>query len=71
MLPFFDATGAVCSLPMLARAAGSSGFLNAAPDLDGILRRAPLLLRFNDRIYPALGLVAYLARTKGGRHAAR
>ncbi len=62
--PFFDATGAVCSLPMLARAAGSSGFLNAAPDLDGILRRAPLLLRFNDRIYPALGLVAYLARTK-------
>ena len=62
--PFFDATGAVCSLPMLAEAAGTSGFLNAAPDGDGILRRAPLLLRFNDRIYPALGLVAYLARAK-------
>ncbi len=62
--PFFDATGAVCSLPMLAEAAGASGFLNAAPDGDGILRRVPLLLRFNDRIYPALGLVAYLARTR-------
>ena len=62
--PFFDATGAVCSLPVLSQAAGASGFLNAAPDLDGILRRAPLLLRFNERIYPALGLVAYLARTK-------
>ena len=57
--PFFDATGAVCSLPMLARAAGSSGFLNAAPDLDGILRRAPLLLRVQRSDLPG-------ARARGG-----
>src|SRR6185436_1499840 len=37
--PFFRATGAVCNLPVLAEAAARSGFLNAAPDTDGILRR--------------------------------
>ena len=40
-----DATGAVCSLPLLTEAAGASGFLNAAPDPDGLLRRVPLLHR--------------------------
>src|SRR5262245_28519864 len=59
--PFFEATGATCSLPVLAHAARASGFLNAAPDPDGRLRRVPLLLSFNDRIYPALGLAAVLA----------
>ena len=36
--PFFTATDAVCNLPVLAEAAGDSGFLNAAPDADGILQ---------------------------------
>jgi HD-GYP domain-containing protein (c-di-GMP phosphodiesterase class II) len=67
--PFFRATGAVCSLPMLARAAGASGFLNAAPDSDGILRRAPLLLELNGRVYPGLALAA-VAATTGARSAA-
>lgn len=55
---FFSANGAVCSLPLLARAAGISGFLNAAPDSDGILRRVPLLIEFGGRIYPSLALAA-------------
>jgi adenylate cyclase len=59
--PFFRATGAVCSLPELTTAAGTSGFLNAAPDPDGILRRVPLLIGFNDRVYPALALAAVTA----------
>jgi adenylate cyclase len=61
--PLFHATGAVCSLPMLAEAAATSGFLNAAPDSDGILRRVPLLARLDDRIYPALALAAVAAAT--------
>jgi adenylate cyclase len=56
--PFFEATGIVCSLPALSRAAGASGFLNAAPDRDGLLRRAPLLMTLDGRIFPALGLAA-------------
>jgi adenylate cyclase len=56
--PFFQATGAICNLPVLAAAAPASGFLNAAPDPDGILRRAPLLIEFGGRIYPGLALAA-------------
>ncbi len=59
--PFFQATGAVCSLPCLANAAGASGFLNAAPDRDGILRRVPVLAELDGRVYPSLALAAFAA----------
>jgi len=59
--PLFEATGAVCSLPALARSAGASGFLNAAPDPDGILRRAPLLVQYNGQVYPSLALASVSA----------
>jgi HD-GYP domain-containing protein (c-di-GMP phosphodiesterase class II) len=61
--PFFQATGAICSLPGLTKAAGASGFLNAAPDSDGILRRVPLLLLSGGRIYPSLALAAVATAT--------
>ena len=56
--PFFQATSAVCNIPTLTSAAQASGFLNAAPDPDGILRRAPLLMQYRGRVYPALSLAA-------------
>ncbi len=59
--PFFRATGAICSLSDLASAAGTSGFLNAAPDRDGILRRVPILAEFDGRVYPSLALAAFSA----------
>jgi adenylate cyclase len=62
--PFFRATGCVCSLPMLAAAAGASGFLNAAPDADGILRRVPLVIELGGQVYPSLALRAVLTSTK-------
>jgi adenylate cyclase len=61
--PYFRATDAVCSLPMLARSAAASGFLNAAPDSDGILRRVPLLIGLDGRVYPGLALAAVAAST--------
>ncbi|HEX9367369.1 MAG TPA: CHASE2 domain-containing protein [Vicinamibacterales bacterium] len=61
--PFFRATGAVCNLPALAEAAAGSGFLNAIPDADGILRRVPLLAELDGRIYPSLALSAVAAAT--------
>ena len=67
--PFFRATGAVCSLPELAKAARASGFLNAAPDPDGILRRVPLLIELDGRVYPSLALATVAAAT-GARDAA-
>ena len=59
--PFFRATGAICSLPILTNAAAATGFLNAAPDPDGILRRAPLLLEYDGRIYPSLAVATVTA----------
>jgi hypothetical protein len=64
--PFFRATGAVCDLPELAKAAARSGFLNAAPDADGILRRVPLLAEFDGKVYPSLALSAVAAATGAG-----
>ena len=61
--PYFHATGVVCNLPMLAQAAGASGFMNAAPDTDGILRRVPLLMELDGRVYPSLALAATMAAT--------
>jgi len=61
--PFFRATTAVCNLPLLTEATNASGFLNAAPDPDGILRRAPLMMEYGGRIYPALSLAAVRAAT--------
>jgi adenylate cyclase len=61
--PYFRATNVVCSLPMLARSAASSGFLNAAPDSDGILRRVPLLIGLDGEVYPALAVSAVSALT--------
>jgi adenylate cyclase len=61
--PVFTATGAICSLPELTAAAGSQGFLNAAPDSDGILRRAPLLVRLGEGTYPSLALATVAAMT--------
>ena len=63
--PFFQATGTVCNLPVLGQAAKRSGFLNAAPDADGILRRIPLVAEIDGRTYPSLALSAVTA-VKGG-----
>jgi len=59
--PLFRATGAVCNIPVLASAAERTGYLNAAPDADGILRRVPLLAEVNGRIVPSLALSAVSA----------
>jgi adenylate cyclase len=64
--PVFRATGVVCSVPQISGAAQASGFLNAVPDSDGMLRRLPLVIEHEGRFYPALGLAAAMTVT-GGR----
>ena len=44
------------NLPRLQQAAAFGGFINAAVDEDGILRRSPLLKRYGDKLYASLGL---------------
>jgi HD-GYP domain-containing protein (c-di-GMP phosphodiesterase class II) len=64
--PLFQASPGMCSLPGLATAAHGSGFLNAAPDSDGILRRMPLVIAHAGTVYPSLGL-ATLIMASGAR----
>src|SRR5512139_3543571 len=61
----FEAQGVICNLPVLARAAGSSGFFNVTPDADGILRRVPVVIRHKGVLYPSLALAVFL-RGRGG-----
>ena len=62
--PYFRATDAICSLPTLAESAAKSGFLNAAPDSDGILRRVPVLIELDGHVYPSLALATVAATTR-------
>ena len=58
--PLHTASDVVCSLPSLAGAATASGFLNAAPDEDGVLRAVPLVVRYHGQLYPSLPLATVL-----------
>ena len=50
-----EAKGAVLPLPAL-RGQAPLGFINAGPDMDGIVREVPLVVRVGENIYPSLSL---------------
>jgi adenylate cyclase len=56
----FSASGLSCSIEKLRQASLASGFLNAAPDRDGVLRRMPLLVEYRGNSYPSLALASYI-----------
>jgi len=56
----FRASTELCGVPAIARAA-RVGFLNAAVDADGRLRRLPLLIEFQRQTYPSLALAGAIA----------
>ena len=45
------------SLPVLANRAIGQGFVVAVPDLDGVVRRVPLVIRHENEVYASLSLV--------------
>ncbi len=53
-------TGFIRSMPLLSAAAEAEGFTNAQNDMDGVLRRVPLLIKVNEIYYPSLALGAVL-----------
>ncbi len=63
---FIKAGGVSCNLATLSRAAGASGFFNVSPDQDGILRRVPLVIEHQGKLYPSLAL-ATLMRSLGAK----
>jgi len=55
-----QSTGVLCNLNMLAEKAGASGFFNFSPDEDGALRRLPMLIQYEKKLYPSLALATVL-----------
>lgn len=56
----WTASQVICNIDILAKATPYLGFLNASPDRDGILRRVPLIIEFQGRLYPSLALSTVL-----------
>jgi adenylate cyclase len=46
------------NIPALQKAAAHAGFFSLLPDPDGIVRRAPMLIRYHGQLYPSLSLEA-------------
>ncbi|HEV2348297.1 MAG TPA: adenylate/guanylate cyclase domain-containing protein [Terriglobia bacterium] len=60
-LMHFEAAGVEPNLPKLAENAKNFGFVNVIPDADGVVRREPMLVRFQDNYYPSLDVATVLA----------
>ncbi|WPD24139.1 MAG: CHASE2 domain-containing protein [Candidatus Electrothrix scaldis] len=58
-----QADALLCNLPSFDNAVAVNGFLNVEPDNDGILRRVPLLMKYQNNIYPHLSLATLIAAT--------
>ena len=49
-------SGILPNVPTLQEFAAGTGVVNSAPEVDGLVRRIPMLVRVGDSLYPALGL---------------
>jgi len=56
------AQDAVCSLQSLGEAGAGSGFINALPDSDGVIRRVPVIAMHRDALLPSLTLATVMTR---------
>jgi len=50
----FNAKGYIGNIPIIQDSAYSGGFINMIPDFDGVVRHVPLLIKYDDIIYPSL-----------------
>lgn len=64
---FYQAKDVVANLPQFSAAVRYSGFFNMTPDLDGVLRRVPLIMSFQGKLYPGLSLAALMQATGLGQ----
>ena len=49
-------TGVIKNIPIIQDNSYSSGFFNATPDIDGVIRSVPLIVNYDMGIYPSLAL---------------
>ena len=49
---------ALANIELLQRNAAGAGFINSVPETDGFIRKASLVLRYQNKLYPSLALEA-------------
>jgi len=54
-----EAKGYLANIPLLQQSVYSSGFVNMIPDIDGVVRYVPLLIKYKDGFYPSLAFEMY------------
>jgi len=52
----FEWNGMVGPLPKLAECANGVGVINTAPEIDGVIRRVPLLMKIGEEVYPNMAI---------------
>ena len=56
-LPYlFEWPGMVGPLPKLAECTSGVGVINTAPEIDGVIRRVPLLMKIGEEVYPNMAI---------------
>ena len=56
-LPYlFEWPGMVGPLPKLAECTSGVGVINTAPEIDGVVRRVPLLMKIGEEVYPNMAI---------------
>ena len=56
-LPFlYEWDGMVGPLPKLAECTAGVGVINTAPEIDGVVRRVPLLMKIGEEVYPNMAI---------------
>jgi len=52
----FNYSGILPNVDVLQASAAGTGIVNTAPEVDGLVRRVPMVIRVGESLYPALGL---------------
>ena len=55
-----QAKGIICNYEVIGQSVDRAGYLNGAVDKDGILRRLPLIIGFNEAVYPSFALAVLM-----------
>jgi len=53
---FVTYPGLVANIPQVEQAAAGVGIINTLPEVDGVVRRMPLVIAYNKKLYPSLAM---------------
>jgi len=57
--------GVVANADVFSAAVKGQGYFNAFPDIDGVIRRFPLMVSYRDKIFPSIALETFAQHTQG------